>query len=117
MIVIVDITTMTSNKNSRKGGRESNSNFPIPSSLQDLEREPHNLLPYPVDFADDDEAQRAESFDSLVQLIERGNQELMADQGGLPEDGDEDAVDGEPSTSPSTWMDEDRLQAIYTLVR
>ena len=36
--------------------------FPIPSSLQELESPPYNLLPYPHDFDDDDEAARAESF-------------------------------------------------------
>ena len=50
--------------------------FPIPASLQDLEREPYNLLPYPNDFEDDDEAARADSFAALVGLIERGNRSL-----------------------------------------
>ena len=53
------------------------SKFPIPSSLQDLERAPYNLLPYPDDFEDDDEASRADSFDSLVKLLETGNHTLL----------------------------------------
>ena len=55
--------------------------FPIPSSLQDLEREPYNLLPYPHDFDDDDEAVRADSFSRLVEIVEQGNRSLMS--GGL----------------------------------
>ena len=50
------------------------SGFPIPSSLQDLEREPYNLLPYPHDFDDEDEAARANSFCTLVDQIDHGNQ-------------------------------------------
>ena len=57
------------------------SRFPIPASFPDLEHEPYNLLPYPNDFEDDDEAARADSFCQLVTLIERGNQSLLA--GGL----------------------------------
>ena len=51
----------------------SSTTFPIPSSLQDLERAPYNLLPYPTDFDDDDGVARAESFDRLVHIIECGN--------------------------------------------
>ena len=82
------------------------SSFPIPSSLQDLERAPYNLLPYPHDFEDDDEAARADSFDALVHLVEQGNRTLVNSSLSLfEEDGDE------------PWMDEDRVQALYTLVR
>ena len=51
------------------------SRFPIPLSLHDLEREPYNLLPYPVDFDDDqhDDTVRSNSFTKLVQIIEQGN--------------------------------------------
>jgi condensin complex subunit 1 len=83
------------------------SSFPIPSSLQDLERAPYNLLPYPHDFEDDDEAARADSFDALVHLVEQGNRTLVSGSLSLFEDDDDD----EP------WMDEDRVQALYTLVR
>ena len=60
---------------------EEVSAFPIPASLQDLEREPYNLLPYPDDFNDDDEAARADSFSQLVTLLDRGNQTLLS--GGI----------------------------------
>jgi condensin complex subunit 1 len=83
------------------------SSFPIPSSLQDLERAPYNLLPYPHDFEDDDEAARADSFDALVQLVEEGNRTLVSGSLTLFEDD----ADDEP------WMGEDRIQALYTLVR
>ena len=83
------------------------SSFPIPSSLQDLEREPYNLLPYPHDFDDDDEAARADSFGHLVDLIDQGNQLLLSEgillfqtyEGQVP------------------WLQTDRMQALYTLVR
>lgn len=87
--------------------------FPIPASFTDLERAPYNLLPYPHDFADDDEALRADSFSSLVQLLEQGNRTLAS--GGMTVfenpngDGMEDDNNG--------WLDEDRMQAMYTLVR
>ena len=84
----------------------TSSSFPIPSSLQDLERAPYNLLPYPHDFEDDDEAARADSFDALVHLLEQGNRTLNSGALGLFEDEDDDL-----------WMDEDRVQALYTLVR
>jgi condensin complex subunit 1 len=83
------------------------STFPIPASLQDLEREPYNLLPYPQDFDDDDEASRADSFQNLVDLIERGNRTLMT--GGLS------LFESYEEQEP--WMDGDRVQAMYTLVR
>lgn len=85
------------------------SSFPIPASLHDLERDPYNLLPYPFDFNDEDEAARADSFLELVHQLEQGNRTLSA--GGIalfePSNDEED----------DTWMDEDRVQAFYTLVR
>jgi hypothetical protein len=69
--------------------------FTIPTSLQDLEREPFNLFPYPVEFRDDDEGARADSFEALVDLLEQGNRYLL-----------EEAT-----------IDMERLQALYTLVR
>lgn len=86
----------------------SSSSFPIPASLQDLERAPYNLLPYPVDFADDDEAARADSFDGLVHLLEQSNRTLVNGDISLFES----ILDDEEQ-----WMDEDRVQALYTLVR
>lgn len=99
------------------------STFPIPASLQDLEREPYNLLPYPVGFADDDEAARADSFDGLVTHLERGNRTLASGGMTLFEDANEaeqqrgagDDEDGDGGFDP--WMDEERVQAMYTLVR
>ena len=91
------------------------SRFPIPASLQDLEREPYNLLPYPNDFDDDDEAARADSFLQLVTLLERGNQELLI--GGMrlfekQQESNSDIIDVD-----ELWMDGERIQALYTLVR
>lgn len=86
------------------------STFPIPSSLQDLERQPYNLLPYPMGFADDDEATRAESFDELVSLIERGNRTLNNASIDLFE-----TPEGEEGFDE--WNDQERIQALYTLVR
>ena len=91
--------------------------FPIPTSLQELESEPYNLLPYPSDFDDIDEAARADSFDALVALLERGNRTLI--NGGMvlfeeEEEGD-DGQDNEGGYDP--WMDQERVQALYTLVR
>ncbi len=85
------------------------STFPIPSSLQDLEHEPYDLLPYPLGFADDDEATRADSFDQLVDFLERGNRTLTNSGIELFET---TGVDGEEG-----WNNEDRIQALYTLVR
>ncbi len=84
--------------------------FPIPASLQDLEREPYNLLPYPHDFDDDDEAARADSFSHLVTSIERGNQNLMS--GGAYLFQEHQALQ-----ECDVWMDGERIQAMYTLVR
>lgn len=86
---------------------EEMSNFPIPASLQDLEREPYNLLPYPNDFDDADEAARADSFVELVTRLERGNQMLLSGGSYL--------FQQEEGYEP--WMDSDRVQALYTLVR
>ncbi len=95
------------------------SSFPIPSSLQDLERAPYNLLPYPHDFEDDDEAARADSFDALVALVEQGNRTLVNGSlvlfnrtlvnGSLVLFQDEEGDD--------PWNDQERIQALYTLVR
>jgi hypothetical protein len=81
--------------------------FPIPSSLQDLEREPYNLLPYPHDFDDGDEAARADSFSALVDLIDQGNQSLLSDGITLFQQ-----YEGQ-----APWLQNDRMQALYTLVR
>lgn len=81
--------------------------FPIPSSLQDLEREPYNLLPYPHDFEDDDEATRADSFDALVNVVQQGNRTLVSGSIVLFEDEEGD----------DPWNDNERIQALYTLVR
>jgi hypothetical protein len=86
------------------------STFPIPASIQDLERDPYNLLPYPHDFEDGDEAARADSFARLVGLIDQGNQTLIS--GGLYLFDQRQRSQGE-----DPWMDEDRVQALYTLVR
>ena len=81
--------------------------FPIPSSLQDLERAPYNLLPYPTDFDDDDEVARAESFDRLVHIIECGNDTLFQDGMTLFQEEEETIV----------WNNQERIQAMYTLAR
>lgn len=83
------------------------SGFPIPSSLLDLEREPYNLLPYPHDFDDADEAARADSFSALVDLIDEGNQSLLSDGISLFQQ-----YEGQIQ-----WLQNDRIQALYTLVR
>jgi len=89
------------------------SRFPIPTSIQDLERAPYDLLPYPEDFDDDDEEARAASFASLVHLLEQGNRTLKNADLSLfqpPAEGDED-------NDIDKWMDQERVQALYTLVR
>ena len=88
--------------------------FPIPSSLQELESSPYNLLPYPSDFDDDDEAARAESFNKLIRLLEAGNRTLLSSGMGLfdVEDGEEEEDD-----DYDVWNDTERIQALYTLVR
>ena len=89
--------------------------FPIPASLQDLEREPYNLLPYPNDFDDDNEAARAESFSRLVTLIENRNQTLLND--GLYLFEKQSHSDPNVHEVYDPWMDGERIQALYTLVR
>jgi hypothetical protein len=92
----------------------STSRFPIPLSLPDLEREPYNLLPYPVDFDDANDHARADSFSQLVQSIEQGNRVISNNSSSpdllmnlFPLDAEDD----------DSWMDETRMQALYTLVR
>jgi hypothetical protein len=80
--------------------------FPVPPSFTSLESSPYNLLPYPVDFNDDDESCRAESFDRLISVIEAGNRSLNC--GGL------DLFEEEECDE---WNDGERVQALYTLVR
>lgn len=87
--------------------------FTIPSSLQDLEREPHNLFPYPLEFQDNDEAERVESFNALVELVEETNQTLTVQF--MNDSDDDDEEEEEESTEP--WIDRGRFQALYTLVR
>ena len=86
---------------------EGSATFPVPASLQDLERPPYNLLPYPENFNDDDEVARADSFDSLVDIIEGGNRILTNSTHVLfhTEEGDD------------PWNDNERIQAMYTVVR
>lgn len=83
--------------------------FPIPSSLHDLEREPYNLLPYPHDFDDEDEAARADSFNGLVEILERGNRMLINDGMSL--------FHSHQCEGADLWMAEERIQVLYTLVR
>lgn len=87
----------------------SASTFPIPASLHDLERDPYNLLPYPYDFDDEDEAARADSFTALVDGLEDGNHVLSTGGISLFENLDDD--------DQEIWMGEERVQALYTLVR
>jgi len=87
------------------------SSFPIPASLQDLEREPYNLSPYPHDFDDDDEAARADSFDRLVDGIEQGNKNLLSQ--GMIVFQITTAYEG----YDENWNGNERIQALYTLVR
>lgn len=82
--------------------------FPIPGSLPDLERAPYNLLPYPDDFDDVDEVARGASFSELVRRVEVGNRTLNSANMTLFVSEDED---DEP------WLEQSRIQALYTLVR
>lgn len=84
--------------------------FSIPTSLQDLEREPHSLLPYPAGFEDNDEATRANSFDELVNSVQRGNEVLRTVGMRLF------SIVGSKN-SFDEWNDRVRIQALYTLVR
>ena len=88
----------------------STSRFSVPSSLPELEREPYHLLPYPENFHDADEVARGESFLELVRLIEQGNHVLAGASMQLFVAEDENDAD-EP------WLNRDRMQAFYTLVR
>jgi len=116
----------------------TSSRFAIPSTLQDLEREPHCLDPYPDDFQTDDPHG---SFERLVQLVESGNQALRFVLAGgdnteeaqstileeeEDEEGDEFRGDDEdeegsagnravPTEKP--FIEPNRFQALYTLVR
>ena len=87
--------------------QEAASRFPIPLSLHDLEREPYHLQPYPHDFDQHDD--RADSFAALVRSLEQGNRTLDAADMTLfvVEDDEED----------DPWMEDARVQALYTLVR
>lgn len=104
------------------------SRFPIPVSIHDLEREPYNLLPYPNDFEDDnDDETRNSSFQKLVQCIEQGNRCLNGtgkSDGNMmnlfmptSNDDDDDDKDADFEGEDEPWMDEVRIQALYTLVR
>ena len=91
--------------------------FPIPASLQDLERDPYNLLPYPDSFdADADDDERADAFQNLVDQLQEGN-DLLANDGmalfynNSTNDGMIEVAYNEP------WMGHNRIQALYTLVR
>lgn len=81
--------------------------FLIPASLQDLEREPYNLLPYPYDFNDGDEFARAETFALLVEGLDKGNRDLATADMNL----------FQPQQDEIDWMNDDRMQYLYTLVR
>ncbi len=98
-----EVSQWTSSK--RQAANTMKSRFPIPSSIQDLERAPYDLLPYPEDFADDNEAARADSFTELVNKLEQGNHVLKNSDHRLF------------SEEEDVWMDEERMQALYTLVR
>ena len=82
--------------------------FPIPPSFTSLESPPYNLLPYPLDFNDDDETCRAESFDRLITIVENGNRSLNC--GGY-------TLFDEEEEGDDVWCDGERVQALYTLVR
>ena len=92
-------------------GSSNNATFPIPASLQELESPPYNLLPYPQDFDDDDEAARAESFSKLIHHLEGGNRMLLSSGLGLFD------VEGDDDEDYDVWNDYTRIQALYTLVR
>ena len=100
------------------GGASSNNvTFPIPASLQELESPPYNLLPYPQDFDDDDEAARAESFSKLIHHLEGGNRVLLSSGLGLFEVEGDDDNDEDEEEDYDVWNDTSRIQALYTLVR
>lgn len=94
-------------------------NFTIPSVLQDLENDPYHLQPYPHDF---DDSNRDEAFEQLVADLGQQNRLLMS--GVYPDDvldeEDEDAdeeVDGDDDRVLDPWLDNKRMQSLYTLVR
>ena len=95
--------------------------FPIPSSFPDLERPPYNLLPYPPNagFEHDNEAMRADSFDALLDALMDGNEALQRYRMRLFEDNDTSNMNTMTMTEGGNkeWCDEERLQALYTLVR
>lgn len=60
-----------------------------------------------MDFDDDNDNMRAESFSAMVQSLAQGNRTLLSSQMSLfiDEEGDD------------PWMEDSRIQALYTLVR
>mmetsp|Transcript_51008 Transcript_51008/g.153332 ORF Transcript_51008/g.153332 Transcript_51008/m.153332 type:complete len:172 (-) Transcript_51008:351-866(-) len=58
------------------------SSFPIPASLQDLERSPYDLLPYPPGFDDDDEAARGATMVTRMHCEDRMACALALGSGG-----------------------------------
>lgn len=69
-----------------------------------------------MDFDDENEAVRAESFDKLVELLQDGNQALS--NGGIHLfEIDSSDVDIDAGEYVDPWMSQDRIQALYTLVR
>ena len=124
---------MTAAPSSNHTGNTNNttkSRFPIPVSIHDLEREPYNLLPYPNDFEDDnDDETRNYSFQKLIQCIEQGNRCLNGNGTSAGKsDGhmmmnlfmptpNDDSTDADFEGEDEPWMDEVRIQALYTLVR
>ena len=89
--------------------------FPIPSSLQDLERPPYNLHPYPLEFEDDDEVTRADSFDKLTKFLERSNRILTSSNSNGNGMTLFETPDGEEGFEE--WNNIERIQVLYTLVR
>ena len=129
---------MTAAPSSNHTGNTNNttkSRFPIPVSIHDLEREPYNLLPYPNDFDDDNnnnnnnDETRIHSFQKLVYCIEQGNRCLNGTTGNNSNDGsmmnlfmptpndDDGDTNADMEGEDEPWMDETRIQALYTLVR
>jgi hypothetical protein len=104
----VSTTTGATTSTTRSG---KGSNWSIPSSLQDLE-ETYCLQPYSNDFEHHNEAARFASFNRLISQLEHGNRYLVANYNTAVED-DEDDDD----EAVEEWIEEGRLQAMYTLVR
>jgi len=102
------MATSTSNTTATTTKKEAASRFPIPLSLHDLEREPYHLQPYPHDFDQHDD--RADSFAALVRSLEQGNRTLANADMTLFTVEDDDEED-------DPWMEDARVQALYTLVR